>query len=72
MIDRITARRAALSAQISAGRLVFADLEAQRDGAIRALADLQRSLDSAVGGVRELDALLRPEQEPIITTGADA
>jgi len=69
MKDQITARRAALAAQISTARLAFADLEAQRDGAIRALADLQRSLDSAVGGVRELDALL--QLEPIVTTGED-
>lgn len=64
MHARITDRRATLAAQLDHGRLVFADMEAQRDQAIAALAQLQRQLDALAGGLQELDALIADATEP--------
>lgn len=63
MIDRITARRDALQAQIDRVRLIYADLEVQRDQALSLLARAQRELDAMAGGLQELQALLAAARE---------
>jgi ABC-type transporter Mla subunit MlaD len=64
MLERIRARRNELAALIKEARLVYADLEVQRDQAIRALAELQRQLDGMAGAKQELDALLSSADDP--------
>jgi phage shock protein A len=59
LVARIHADRASLEKQLDQGRLVFADLEAQRDEVIRALAELSRHLDATKGGIQALQALLQ-------------
>jgi chromosome segregation ATPase len=63
VIDRITARRDALQAQIDRVRLIYADLEVQRDQALSLLARAQRELDAMAGGLQELQALLAAARE---------
>jgi len=58
VIDRIQARRDALAAQLDRARLIYADLEVQRDRTIRAIVELQRQLDAMSGGLQELEGLL--------------
>lgn len=56
MIDRITARRDALAAQLEAAQQQYDALE-------RTLHTLDRQLCAMAGGVQELDALLQEVQQ---------
>lgn len=56
MIDRITARRASLAAQMDAAKAQYAQLEAQ-------LHALGRNLDAMQGGLQELDALITAAED---------